>query len=166
MADPQGEEVYSGEDLARRIQAAGEGLDLPTEQVEGEVIVKDSVQLLGEWFKVRDKVPSMALLKFAAAAAGGMKSESMDGLAAMYAMLKGCIRPEEWSRFEQHAMDAGADGDDLFPVINQTLELLSARPTKQPGVSSPGRSAISASSTGSSVFERREAARVQGLRAV
>jgi hypothetical protein len=158
--------VEPAEDLARRIQAVGEGLDLPTKEVGGELVVDDTVELLGRRFHIRDKVPSMAMLKFASAAQGGMKSESMQGLAAMYALLKGCIRPEEWGEFEQHAMDTGADGDDLFPVINQTLELLGARPTKQPGGSSPGRSAISGNSTGSSVFERREADRMQGLRAV
>jgi hypothetical protein len=154
------------DDLARILQADGEGVELPTATVEGEPIVVDQVEFAGEKFRIRRRAPVMALLKFAKAAQAGGDSENLEGLAAMYALLRGCIDTQDWQRFEDLAMELESDHEELFAVVQQTLELLTSRPTKRPNDSSSGPRPISGSSRGRSRLAEREADRFQGLRAV
>jgi hypothetical protein len=60
-----------------------------------------------------------------------MDTSDMGALAAIYEMLKDCIRPEEWADFIRYGKQIKADVEDLMDVINQTTELLTARPTGQ-----------------------------------
>lgn len=131
---------------AHELQAAVEGVALPREHTDDGVVTVLKVEFLGEEFRIADKVGLMPLMKFAHAASAGLASEDLEGMAAMYAMLRNCIHGDDWPRFEQHAMNERADGDDLFPVIARTVELLSARPTPRPSDSSGGPQPTSASS--------------------
>jgi hypothetical protein len=65
----------------------------------------------------------------------------------------------DWLAFEDHAMATRADADDLFDVISEVMELISGRPTKPPGSSSPGQRRTSGGSTGSSSARRGKASR-------
>jgi hypothetical protein len=61
--------------------------------------------------------------------------------------------PGDWDRFEQHAIDVQADGDDLLEFVGQALAQIAARPTKRrSGSSSPG-SGRSPKSKGTSPVE-------------
>ena len=118
--------------------------------VEG-VPVGDRVTFMDEQYRVAEKVGLMPLMRFAHAARKGANADDMEGLAAIYDMLRDCIHPGDWDRFEADATTKKAEGDDLLPVVTQTIELLTARPTQRPSDSSAGPSKTSESSTGSSV---------------
>lgn len=116
--------------------------------VEGVPVDDDSrkVEFMGETFLMAESVGLMPLLKFAHASSGGLDSTDMRGLAAMYAMISDCIdqtQPEEgqseWQRFEQHAIEAKAQAEDLMKLVQVVIERLAARPSQPPGDSSAGR---------------------------
>ena len=148
---------------------------------EGTVTDSGKVELLGKHFRIAEKIGLMPLLKFASASS--MTTEDPRALAAVYSMLQDCIyegspacgtckdckdgREDlcksydrgDWSAFEQHAMETKADADELLTVITQVLEIVSGRPTKQPGGSSGGPRATRRGSTGSSSGGRGRASR-------
>lgn len=104
----------------------------------------DTVLFMGARFLIANDTGIMPLLMFAASADAGVDSTDMAGLAAMYAMVKDCIADDaEWRRFVRHSVLTKAKADDLMAVVNQTVEILAARPTVPPGESSPGRDATS-----------------------
>ncbi len=65
----------------------------------------------------------------------------------------------DWSAFEHHAIDTRADADELFDFLNETLELITGRPTKPPATSSNGHRSSSRGSTGNSSGRRGKASR-------
>lgn len=109
-----------------------------------------------------DSIGMMPLLQFAHASSKGLDSADMEGLAALYAMIRDCIDqtrpqkdvdgelvddgPSEWDRFQRHAVDTKAEADDLMAVVQKCIEVISARPTRPPGDSSAGRPTTSANS--------------------
>jgi len=117
--------------------------------VEG-VMVDRQVELLGQSYRIADKIGLMPLLRFAHAAKKGMDADDMEGLAAVYDMLRDCIDPSDWDRFERDATASKAEAEDLLGVVTQAIQVLTARPTSRPSDSSAGPSTTSASSTGSS----------------
>lgn len=136
--------------------------------VEPAIVGEDGAQYIefeGKQFRIARSVGLMPLLKFSHFATRGIDSGDPQGLAAIYTMLRDCIverEPkvphlkedrteeqerdwerwqkslEEWARFEEHATEVKAEGDDLMPVVSRTIEILSARPTTRPGSSSAG----------------------------
>ncbi len=106
-------------------------------EIEG-IKLEETVEFMGQQFRLPEKIGIMPLLIFANAAKRGLSSDDMEGAAALYAMIRDCINPEDWSRFEQLAIDTRAGGDDLFPVVERVMEIIAARPTQRPsGSSSP-----------------------------
>ena len=118
--------------------------------VEGVVLGDRRITFLGGSYRVADKVGLMPLMKFAHAASSGLDTADMEALGAIYEMLRDCIHPEDWARFEADAIVKKAEAEDLLPVVQQTIEVINARPTQPPSGSSNGRPPESASSTGSS----------------
>lgn len=115
--------------------------------VEGaELLDWQRVEFMGQTFKMADKIGLMPLIRFAATAKQGAGSDDMEGLAAMYTMIRDCIDPQDWPRFEQHAIDQKAEADELFELVGKVLETLAARPTQRPAVSSAGSPTTSQSS--------------------
>ncbi len=131
-------------------QAAVEGVPLS----EG-----DFVEFLGEKFRLADRVGIMPLVHFGFASKKGLDSDDMEGLAAMYSLIRSVIhRPplmddngnqvrdengkrlrdeSEWYRFTEHAEDELADGEDVMGFVNKAMEIMSARPRKPREDSSP-----------------------------
>lgn len=132
---------------------------------EGAVVALDdtnSIEFLGRRFRLAESIGLMPLLKFAHAAKTGLTSDDMEGLSAMYLLIRSCLDrskvqerdpktgepmfddagepvwagPSEWELFEQYAIDEDADGDDLSAMINQAVQVVSARPRKRRGDSS------------------------------
>jgi hypothetical protein len=120
--------------------------------------VVPTVELCGKWFRVREQgVSLLALMKFAtlakrqaakrkeleargadpAAAAGG---DDMEGLSALYALLRSCIADDDWEAFEDHANDVGAGSEDLMHVVKDAVSAAAARPTRQLNGSPAGQS--------------------------
>ena len=140
-------------------QAAAEGVVLD----DG-----DYVEFFGEKFRLADRVGLMPLIKFGNAANRGLDSDDMQGLAAMYSMIRSVIhRPPlyddhgqrkvdengktlrdetEWQRFQDLAEDELAEGEDVMEFVNKAMEVMSARPRKPREISSGGSRRTSESS--------------------
>lgn len=110
----------------------------------------DQFKFYGELFTVADRVGSMPLLRFAAAAASGADSAEQEGLAAMHDLLRDCLSTDDWRRFQQVAQENKADGDELLAICRAVYQALSGRPTRRPSDSSDGPSATGESSKDSS----------------
>ena len=99
----------------------------------------------GESFAVADKIGWMPLMRFARLAKDGVDTDEMEGLAAIYDLLRDCILEQDWARFEAHATKVRA-GEELLQVVSQAVALITARPTSQPSDSSGGPPTTSGSS--------------------
>lgn len=151
------------------VQTAVEGLP-PVEATEDD---RPTIEFMGERFRIASKIGLMPLLKFAHVSRKGIDSADIEGLAAMYAMIRDCIDaepsvryeqdartgerkpvygPSEWDRFEDHANDTKADDTELFEVVTKVIEVISARPTGRRSDSSTGSQATSATSKESSAL--------------
>lgn len=152
------------------VQAASEGAALDD---------TNSIEFMGDRFRLSESIGLMALLKFAHSAKQGLTSDDMEGLTAMYLLIRSCLDrsqvqsvdeagkpvfdeagnpvwagPSEWDRFEVHAIETEADGEDLSEFINKAVQQVSARPRKRRGdssVSSPQTSPSSKESSSSPV---------------
>lgn len=126
------------EDEATRFQAMSEGVEVIQ---DGKTLAR-RVTFMGKQFRIADKVGLMPLMEFAYHANSGLSTDDMGALVAIYEMLKDCIAddppldeqgekagPSEWDHFVKHAKASKADAEDLMPVVQQTIELLTARPT-------------------------------------
>lgn len=143
-----------GRPSTREVQADVEGLPLEIVDVKtvgGEVVAAaEAVEFLSKWYRIADTIGLMPLLKFAHAAGKGLDSGDLAGMAAMYAMLRDCIHPDDWTTFEYDAMDERADDETLLAVVRDVTQKITSRPTKRPSGSSAGPRAISANSKVSS----------------
>lgn len=145
MAEPRNRPVKAGRKATTHdVQAAVEG-------VAGEVVGDGrKVEFMGREFRMAASIGLMPLLKFAHASSKGLDSTDMEGLAALYSMIKDCIDDSEWAAFERHAMDTKAEADDLMGLVQRCIETITARPTVPPGDSSDGRPNTSRNSKGNS----------------
>ena len=131
------------------VQAAAEGV------VEG-----DWVEFLGQKFRLADKIGLMPMLAFANASKKGLDTDDMEGLAAMYSLIRSVIyRPplydehgqrqvdesgkpqrdeSEWERFSQLADDESAEGEDLMDFVSDAMAVVAARPRTPREISSDG----------------------------
>ena len=136
--------------------------DFHAVQAAAEGIVEDdgTIELLGETFRLAERVALMPLLAFANASKKGVDSDDMEGMAAMYALIRAVIhRPvlrdeqgnpqrdeagkvvcdeTEWNRFVEHAETMQAEGDELMEAVGQAMSVISARPRKRREISSGG----------------------------
>jgi len=150
----------AGKTGTHAMQAAVEGVPVPPD---------GKVEFCGAYFRMAESIGLMPLLQFAHAAKQGLDSSDMEGMAALYAVIRDCIDqtrpqkdvdgelvddgPSEWDRFQRHAIDQKAGGEELMPVVQRCIEAISARPTRPPGDSSAGRSTTSANSKDRSLTE-------------
>lgn len=129
----------SGEDVAREMQAMSEG-----------VVLDDRVECMGGHYRIADKIGLMPLMRFAHTSKN-VDEADLAALAAIYDMLHDCIHPDDWDRFERDMTAKKAEAEDMLPIVNQTFELLSARPTRPPIDSSSGPPTTSHTSMGGSL---------------
>jgi len=107
--------------------------------IEGAPVNDRRVSFAGDTFSIADRIGLMPLMKFAHAASSGVDSSDMEGLAAMYDLLRSCLADEEWPRFEAAAMRSRAVEDELLKVISDVMEKVTAHPSQPPSDSSDGR---------------------------
>lgn len=135
------------------------GPDTQSVQASAEGVVEDDpnrIEFLGEHFRLAERIGLMPMLAFANASKAGLDSEDMAGLAAMYALIRDVVDqtrppkidestgsqvhdaagvpewdgPSEWMRFERHAMDMQADGEELMDFVSRAMAVVAARPTQ------------------------------------
>lgn len=124
---------------------------------EGVVVDYDVVEFYDQKFRLAERVGIMPMLAFGNASKQGLDSNDMEGLSAMYRLIRSVIhRPplldehgqrvvdesgkglrdeSEWLRFEQVAEDELAEGEDIMEFVNKAMEVMSARPRKPRSVS-------------------------------
>ena len=146
-------------------------------QAAAEGVADDGsrIEFMGQRFRLAGNIGLMPLLAFANASKNGLDSDDMEGMAAMYALIRDTVDqtrvqktgadggpvtdpsgdpvwegPSDWQRFERHAIDKKADGDDLMGFIQRAMEVISARPTKRREGSSATSPPTSAKSRASS----------------
>lgn len=117
----------------------------------------DTIEFFGQKFRLAERIGIMPMIAFANASKNGLDTDDMDGLAAMYRLIRSVIhRPplyddhgqrvvdengktlrdeSEWLRFEQVAEDELAEGEDVMEFVNKAMEVMSARPRKRRSVS-------------------------------
>lgn len=130
-------------------------------QAEAEGVVLDDdpgkVEFLGEKFRLAESIGLMPMLAFANASKNGLDSDDMAGLSAMYALIRDVIDqrrppkvdpatgeqvfdssgepewdgPSEWMRFEKHAIEEQADGEELMDFVGKAMAAVAARPRKR-----------------------------------
>lgn len=113
---------------------------------EDSNVEPDTFTFYGETFTVADRVGAMPLLRFAAIADAGTQAEELAGLAAMHELLRDCLAPGDWSRFQKVAADQKVEADELMEVCGTIYAAVTGRPTQRPSVSAAGSSETSASS--------------------
>lgn len=131
---------------SHQVQADVEGAAVVPEVVGGAA----KIEFMGNQYRMAESIGMMPMLKFAHVSSRGVDSNDLEGMAALYSMIRDCIDPDEWARFEQDAIDKKADGDDLLAVVSKVIETVSARPTRPPKGSPNGRRSTSANSKASS----------------
>lgn len=104
------------------------------------------VSFCGEDFDLVETTGAMPWMRYAKAAQSGVDTDSMEGLALIYDLLKASIVDEQWPRFEQLATDNRSTNDQMWEVMVRVLEVVSERPTSRPSASSDGPSDTQASS--------------------
>lgn len=159
---------------AHQVQASAEGVVLDAD---------GSLEFLGERFRLAERIGLMPMLAFANASKQGIDADDMEGLAAMYALIRDVVDqtrpftvdpetgkqmvdaagvpewdgPSEWMRFEQHAIETQADGEELMDFISRAMAVVAARPRKRRGgssVSSPRTSETSRPDSSSPAIRR------------
>lgn len=138
-------------------------------EVEG-VVVRTTVDWQGASFRLADQIPAMVQLKFANAAARGIGADDVEGLSALYMMIRACVYrgsggpkpgedghdPKTWdagdfTKFEDVADESCADNDELLEFVTEALGIINSRPTvPRSGSSSPARRTSQRSRGGSS----------------
>jgi hypothetical protein len=149
---PAPDPAVEAERQARQVQAMSEGAK-----------TGDTVTVFDVEYLIGNKVGLMPLMKFAYQAKKGLNTDELEGMAAMYELLQDCIHPVDWEQFERDMIAKHADGEDLFAVVGEVIEILSARPTRRRGGSSTGPSTTTGSSTASSFAGPRVPAGAEDL---
>jgi hypothetical protein len=134
---------------ATAIQAMSEGVEKP----EGR-----HFEFMGKTFRLADKVGLMPLMRFAHMASNGMDTDDdfMGAMAAIYDMIRDVIHADQWAAFQAHAVETKANEEQLLGVVQQAVEIMTARPTEPGSVSSPSAQPSTPSST--DVLSQRRAA--------
>lgn len=109
---------------------------------------------LGETYRAAERIGLMPLMRFAKVAKSGVDSHEIEGLAAMYDLLRACVHPEDWGRFEEHADRQAADGDQILAAVGSVMALVATpagaeqdRPTQPLSGSSAGSESTGPEST-------------------
>ena len=117
----------------------------------------DTVEFLGEQFRVGERVGLMPMMRYARVAKrqmerqkSGAKSDGMDeveSLDATLSLLEQCVHPDDWDRFEKHTTQQGAGQEEYMEFAGRVMALLADRPTGRPSDASGGPQTIEPSST-------------------
>lgn len=128
---------------ASEAQAAAEAVEVPAD---------DKVDFMGAKFKVAEKIGMWPLIAFSMAQKRGDNVDPKS-LASIGVMVLDCLDESEHDRFGEHATAAKAGAQELMTLVQQVIEVVSARPSQPPGDSSAGRQTTSENSKVHSLTE-------------
>jgi hypothetical protein len=128
----------------------GEVVGVGSLKVELKVTDADGKERTVGAYRMAEKTGLMPLLKFAHVSSKGVDSADLEGMAALYDMIRDSIHEDEWDRFERDATEAKADDKEIFAVVQAVVEVLAQGRTRSRSDSRAGRRQISAKSKGSS----------------
>jgi hypothetical protein len=97
-----------------------------------------SVEFLGEQFEIPERINKRLMVKFAALAAKGAKSDDGEGNVVMDRVLDQLVRPEDLDRFNDLCDRERPQDEELLEFIGKAFSVLAERPTSQPSDSSDG----------------------------
>lgn len=124
-------------------------------QQPGWMAARDDSGVLKRAFRVAEGVGMMPLLRFAHAAKSGMDTDDLEGMAALYTMIRDTVHEADWEAFQDYATVTKAEDEALLEFVSAAIEVISARKAKQRGSSSgtsprtSERSKVSSSRPGS-----------------
>ena len=97
---------------------------MPLEIVQETPPVQDvqRVEFMGEEFAIANKIGLMPLMRFAHAAKSGLDSADMEGMAAMYDMLRQCIADESVYIFQGRQI-TGEEASELPPEAVEHVQV-------------------------------------------
>ena len=107
----------------------------------------ETFEFAGAEFRMAVNIGYMPMLRFATVAKTGIDSNELEALFAMSELLRNCVHVDDWERFQSHATDVGASGDELMEVVGRVMALAGDRPTGRSSDSSDGPRTIEPSST-------------------
>lgn len=116
------------------------------------VEVGEKVDFMGAKFKVAEKIGLWPLIAFSMAQKRGDNVDPA-ALATIGVMVLDCLDESEHERFGAHAVSAKAGAQELMGLVQQVIEVVSARPSQPPGDSSAGRQTTSENSKAHSLTE-------------
>lgn len=109
----------------------------PTAQ-DGVEVEPDTFVFYEETFRTRGAIGLMPLVRFAYISRTGVGLDDMEGLAAVYEMVRDCLHPDDWDRFQDVCAVKGADEDAVLGVVRVCIQAAAARPSLRPSDSQPG----------------------------
>ena len=104
------------------------------------------IEFAGREFRVADRVGLMPLMRFAHLARQGVDASDMDGLTALYDLVRSVIADDDWTAFQEAATTSRATEDELLAVAKQAIALAVDRPSSESSASQDGPSSTSGSS--------------------
>ena len=116
------------------------------------------ITAMGKEYAVADKIGLGPLIRFRMLAKQGADSADSEALDVMVAMLMQALTDEAWLEFQDDMMVHRIDHEDIFEIVKDAIEIITARPTSRPSVSSAGPTTTTASSTEPSSFGERKRA--------
>lgn len=122
-------------------------------EVEGAPVEARTVEAFGNTYELASKVPAILYMKFGKLGSKGVDSADMEAMALMYDMIHYTFTDDSWKRFEEDAAENRASDEDLFEIVKQAVQIITARPTMPASDSSPGQPTTTPSSTESSSSE-------------
>lgn len=106
--------------------------------------VVDTFTFHGKRFALAPKIGSLPLMRYAAAASSGLDSSEMDGLAAMYDLIRGCLVEEPvraddgeviaegWQAFERVCIENKLQGPDLLGLVGKLVQAATGKASEPP----------------------------------
>lgn len=102
----------------------------------------DTFLFCGVEFQVAATFGALPLLRFSSVAERGVTAESMEGMAAIYDLIRYSVGEDDWPRFQSLATEKKAGVRDLMNVCNAIYFGVTGRPTSPPVDSASGPSPI------------------------
>jgi hypothetical protein len=106
----------------------------------------ETFDYFGKEVRVHPDLSDLALLEFAELGAGLSDASGRDAIAAVWAMLRNLVHPDDFDMFWAAARANRQTLEDLTDLCEALVEAVAERPTKRPSDSSDGQRSTGASS--------------------